>query len=86
MSRKARKRRAAVKRGRDRIRSQAGSDRRPMDQMSMERKRTREVYEAREIEKAPPDRKQERKDTQASLNEFQRTLKPIRSSQKTDLN
>ena len=75
-----------VKRGRDPIRSQASKDKRPSNQMSMDRKTTRERYEANEIAKSVPSRNSVIKSNAAALKEQQSGLKRIRSSQVSDRN
>lgn len=56
-------------------------------QMSMDRKVTREQYEAREIVQNPISKSEQRAENQVKLTAEQKKMKPIRaSSQTTDLN
>lgn len=75
------------KRGRARIRSQAPKDKRPSNQMSMDRKTTRERYAANEIAGVAPSRADVTKANGEAIRKQQAGLKPIRAaSQVTDLN
>jgi hypothetical protein len=77
----------SVKRGRAQINSDAPKDRRPNNQMSMDRKTTRERYEANEIAQKPVNRSDVTKANGEAIRKQQAKLKPIRgASQATDLN
>ena len=66
-----------------RIRSTGSKAKAPKaSQMAMNRKVTRDAYQAREIEQSAPSKAEARKSNQAGLDKFQATLKPIKSSQK----
>ena len=63
--------------------SRGSSDKRPMkSQHGMGRKVTKEAYEAREIIDESESRGADTVGNKRSLDRFQSTLKPIRSSQK----
>lgn len=75
------------KRGRSRINSQPSQDNRPRNLMSMDRKTTRERYEANEIAQKPVNRSDVTKANGEAIRKQQATMKPIRgASQATDLN
>ena len=65
-----------------RVRSR-GSKEKPAkgSQMAMNRKITRDVYKAREIEQSAPARADTIADNKSKMDSYQSTLKPIRSSQ-----
>ena len=75
-----------IKRGRSPIRSKAGPKVKSDSQMSMDRKTTRQRYEANEIAKPVPSRNSVIKSNAAALKEQQSGLKRIRSSQVSDRN
>jgi hypothetical protein len=80
-------RRKKIKRGADPVRSMATTGRNAgMDRMSMNRKVTRDVYTAREIEQSAPTQQERTQANKRELDKIQSGYKPIRASQTTDLN
>lgn len=74
---------AKIKRGRSRIRSLASKAKAPKtSQMSMNRKVTRDVYQAREVEQPSPMRAKVLAHNKAKMALHHSTLKPIRASAK----
>ena len=69
---------------RARMSPRAGDDDRPMEsQMAMNRKATRDNFEANDIAKPPVDQAAVRRETQEKLDSVQSTMKPIRQSNRT---
>jgi hypothetical protein len=80
-------RRKKIKRGADPVRSMGTVGKNAsMDRMAMNRKITREVYAAREIEQTAPTQQERTQANKRELEKIQSGYKPIRASQTTDLN
>ena len=66
---------------RPRRNSKATPDKRKPDAMAMNRKVTRDIYAAREVEQSAPSKADRVRENKAGLDAVQSTMKPIRSGQ-----